>query len=401
MIFVGALWLLVWGGMYADVGRLASWTSSGGPFALLHGLRALLPVFAVYLSLIWILYRRSRFPYLGHPLGFLFLYGSIGLVTSVFLSPEAGTSVYWAAVYLSPLMVVWVAQGQDRALGLIQAIAVLNYAVVVLVVVMLLPEVLRVGTVQDLFSQEYNLPFGLGAMKANGVGRFALVAVIVSFVRFICQAGKRRYLWLPLLAVGLFVLAQSRSRTSLLGLAVAGFLFVSLRGLDWRFMFVSPVAAFVIWQSAVRWRLRGRIGQIFYLTGREKTWQKGLERIGQSPVLGWGFNADRILLNFEHMHNSYLHAAIQGGLIGAALFTAALAGVWFVVLRTRLIQRVRNAARPDVPFLMESVMILGFLSARSFFESTAAFYGVDLLLLVPAVACLFVWLRDNPKEAAG
>jgi O-antigen ligase len=400
MMFVGFLWLLVWGGMYADIGRVGSWAFTASAFSMFQGLRALLPVLAAYFCLVWALFRRSRFPYLRNPLGFLFFYGAVGLVTSVFLSPDVGNSMYWAAIYLSPLMVVWVAQGGDRALGLVKTAVVLNYAVVILVVLMLLPEVLRVGTAQDLFSQEYNLPFGLGAMKANGVGRFALVAVIVSFVRFLSQSAKRRYAWLPVLAMGLFVLAQSRSRTSLLGLAVAGFLFVFLRGLDWRFLFISPVAAFVIWQSAVRWRFRGRIAGLLYLTGRERTWEKGLARIGESPFLGWGFNADRLLLDFEHMHNSYLHAAIQGGVVGALLFTAGLVATWTLVLRTNLIRRVRHASRADAAFLMESVMILGFLTARSFFESTAAFYGVDLLLLVPAVALLFVWLRDNPEEAA-
>jgi len=42
------------------------------------------------------------------------------------------------------------------------------------------------------------------------------------------------------------------------------------------------------------------------------------------------------------------------------------------------------------------VLILGFLSARSVFESTAAFYGVDLLLFVPAVCFLYQWALENP-----
>ncbi len=399
MIFVGLLWLLVWGGMYADVGRIATWSFGAGYFSLFQGLRALCPVLAVYLGLVWVLFQRVRFPYLRNPLGFLFLYGFLGLVTSIFLSPDLWRSVYWAVIYLSPLMVIWVAQEEGRGLGLVRAIIVMNYVIVAAVLCMLLPEVLRVGTAQDLFLQEYDLPFGLGGMKANGVGRFALIAIIFSFVRFISQSGRRRLLWLPLLALGLFILAQSRSRTSLLGLAAAGFLYVFLRGLNWRFLFISPVAATVIWISAIRWRFQGQVGRILYLTGRERTWQKGLERIGESPFLGWGFNADRLLLDFEHMHNSYLHAAIQGGLAGAVLFTAALAGSWFVVLRNSLFKRIRNAAQPEGSFLMESIMILGFLTARSFFESTAAFYGVDLLLLVPAIGYVLVWLRDNPRDS--
>ncbi len=47
---------------------------------------------------------------------------------------------------------------------------------------------------------------------------------------------------------------------------------------------------------------------------------------------------------------------------------------------------------------MQSVLIIGFLTGRSFFESTAAFYGVDLLLLVPAIAFIWTWSRENAGE---
>jgi hypothetical protein len=36
------------------------------------------------------------------------------------------------------------------------------------------------------------------------------------------------------------------------------------------------------------------------------------------------------------------------------------------------------------------------LTARSFFESTAAFYGVDLLLLAPAMVFIWMWAKENP-----
>jgi hypothetical protein len=42
--------------------------------------------------------------------------------------------------------------------------------------------------------------------------------------------------------------------------------------------------------------------------------------------------------------------------------------------------------------------MVGFMTVRSFFESTAAFYGVDLLLLMPAMAYIQVWNRRNPPS---
>jgi O-antigen ligase len=177
---------------------------------------------------------------------------------------------------------------------------------------------------------------------------------------------------------------------------VASTLFVLVRGVSLRFLIAGPVAAYAIWLSGFTWRAKGALGSLIFLTGRETTWEKGLAKIGESPILGWGFHADRLLLDSEHMHNSYLHAAIQTGIVGALLFAAAVAVLWAFLWRSGVLRRVRTAAAPDQELLIQSVLILGFLSARSFFESTAAFYGVDLLLFVPAVCYIYQWALENP-----
>jgi uncharacterized membrane protein len=59
--------------------------------------------------------------------------------------------------------------------------------------------------------------------------------------------------------------------------------------------------------------------------------------------------------------------------------------------------RIRSAAAADQVLLMQAVLVLGFFTARSVFESTAAFYGVDLLILVPAVAYIYQWALENPE----
>jgi O-antigen ligase len=120
-----------------------------------------------------------------------------------------------------------------------------------------------------------------------------------------------------------------------------------------------------------------------------------LALIEKSPFLGWGFQADRIMMNSEHMHNSYLHAAIHTGVIGTAFFVAALASLWWMIFRTGLLHRVKHLAGERRMLLFESVMIVGYLTARSFFESTAAFYGVDLLLFIPAIACIALAAGQN------
>ena len=236
-------------------------------------------------------------------------------------------------------------------------------------------------------------------MRANGVGRFALVTIIIAFTYLICRRRMRdKMFWGLLLIPALFMLAQTRSRTSLLGLAISGVLLVLILGIDLRFLVIAPAATWLVYLSGIKWRLQGHVEKLMFLTGRDYTWRKGLAQIEHSPFLGWGFHADRLMLNSEHMHNSYLHAAIHSGLFGVVLFMAAIAAIWHFIWKSDLFGRIRSVSGNDLPLLMQSVLIIGFLTGRSFFESTAAFYGVDLLLLVPAMA--YIWSLE-PGERPG
>jgi len=98
----------------------------------------------------------------------------------------------------------------------------------------------------------------------------------------------------------------------------------------------------------------------------------------------------------EHVHMAYLHSLIQSGVLGAILFAAAMFGLWWILVRNGILQRLASI-EGEANFLMtESVAIVGFMTVRSFFESTAAFYGVDLLLILPAMAYIQIWNRRNP-----
>jgi len=256
-----------------------------------------------------------------------------------------------------------------------------------------------VGWGNTPLNQQYRLPLGVGSILTNGAGRFALVVIIVSTVRMITQTRKWRWLWLLGLLPTLFLLIQTQSRTALLGLAVSSTLFVLIRGIGWRFLFVGPAAAAVIYISGIKWRVHGNLSRLILLSGREATWERGLAQIKDSPFLGWGFHADRIMLQSEHMHNSYLHAMIQTGLVGALFFLAAFLSFWFVVVRAGLFARVKAMTGKDQALVMESIMIVGYMTARSVFESTAAFYGVDLLLIVPAMAFIALVAQEAGETA--
>ena len=396
MIFALVLWGMAWGGVFTGPYNLVPLPSMSDPLAVFQGARALLPVAAAYLCILWSLASRSRFRFGGTSLGFLLYYGALGLAASIFLSPDPSTALYWGSAYLSPLLVTWFVIERPEPLPILRTILRLNGAIVTVLLLAVLPEAYRFGFGRSTRFEIYHMPFALGEVRANGVGRYALIVLILAGVSLATSTSKKRFLWLPLAVPAVFILMQTQSRSALLGLAVASMLFVVIRGVDLRLLVAGPAAAYVIWVSGVTWRARGALSSLVFLTGRDNTWKKGIERIGESPFFGWGFHADRLLINEEHMHNSFLHAGIQAGVIGALLFAAGIVVLWAFLWKSGVLRRIREAAAPDRSLLTQAVLVLGFLSARSFFESTAAFYGVDLLLLVPAVAYIYQWAFDHP-----
>jgi len=399
MTLVTFLWLAIWGGMFSGIYNLQPSYMNSSAFAYFNAMRCLFPIVAVFISLLWILGKRAKFPLSRVPTGYFFYYCVLGIVNSFLFSPNKITSIYWAALYLSPLLVMWLEMDSPDSLSNIRRLLNLNYIIFAAVLIFLLPEAFKFGLGKVSHNYFYQLPFGLGEMRSNGVGRFALVAIILSLVRFYLTTNlAQRLRWLLLLVPSVYVLAQTQSRTALLGLAVAGILFVNLRGMKLAFLIIGPLVAYLIYLSGFQWRAQGSFDELLYMANRQNIWDRTLDQVKKSHYLGWGFHADRLLLDSEHVHNSYLHAMIHGGILGTLFFIMAILSAWALIIKNKLLKRIRHIRGPDQLLLMESVMLLGFMTERSFFESTAAFYGVDLLLLVPVVTYLYLWIANHPKE---
>jgi hypothetical protein len=128
------------------------------------------------------------------------------------------------------------------------------------------------------------------------------------------------------------------------------------------------------------------------LTGRTAVWKEALKLFEDSPLLGRGFHADRLLLN-AHTHNSYVHALLQTGILGTLPFVASLMFGWFLILKA-----LRNLNRFTVVhkhIIIQTSGLMAFLSFRTITESTGAFFGIDWLLLAPLLLYLQVVNRDG------
>lgn len=157
----------------------------------------------------------------------------------------------------------------------------------------------------------------------------------------------------PLLfVVSLVLLMLTITRSSLFGFLAGAFLIVwtgSRIRSDRRLVLVggliAAVVAGVAWfsESLVEYLLRGQtIDQFYTFTGRTDLWAFALSELNESPLLGFGYGAGRVVLIDEFFwagtgHNLWIEAALSVGLIGATLLTVVL--LW-AAARSYLLQRV-------------------------------------------------------------
>lgn len=132
--------------------------------------------------------------------------------------------------------------------------------------------------------------------------------------------------------------------------------------------------------------------EFFTFTGRTSVWAESVDLINDSPLLGYGFHADRIMLK-AHVHNSVIHALLQTGVIGTIPFLAAMIFAWLLLVK---ILRIRDQLLPrHQRLVIQSGAVLAFLTVRSFPESTGAFFGVDWLILAPILLYLHMVYSDR------
>jgi O-antigen ligase len=384
---------MVWGGMFTGLYNVTA-KMYDTPLAFFQGARAFLPLVAVYICLMMMILYRMRVPPVSSLLGLFFYYCLVGLMVSL-MSPKMWTSLYWGGLFLAPLLVCWVASNGEEPLARLRNIIHINYFVAMIIIASLIPQALAIAKGERAYSSHYELVFGLGQVTKNGVGRFSVIVILFSLVRLLNTSKLIRYALLLLLLPAGFLLMQTQSRTALLGLAVMSCLFVLIRGLRWQFLLAGPAAAYVVWVSGFKWRAQANLAMLIDLTGREFTWKQALDQVAASPFLGWGFHSDRILLEFQHMHNSYLHALLHSGAVGLIFFVGGWIAIWFLLMRKNVIRKIREKSGSEQALLIECFLIVGVLTSRSVFESTAAFYGVDLLFLIPAVAYLTLWVKQT------
>lgn len=412
----GVLWVAIWLGI--DTGPWVFAHTPRTDIEELHYVRTLFPLVALGVAILVLLARK------GAGEGSLRTYCMPWLVYGMFAllacstSPRPAHALYWALAYLSVILTMWVYVAGSSPEERLDRCRYLNHmswfvaAGALAVLLFISRGALLVQTATGLSGygvvNRVQPLAGVGIVRASGYARFAAVPAIFAFVLAWRYHGWLRFAWGAIAALGVGIVYVMQSRGATVALAAAlGFamLFMGPRTRMVGFLVLLVSVTFLATDlptkagggQVVRHLMReGRVERTSVTTGRTRDWGRAWEEISKSPFLGWGPQADRYLLR-QHVHNTYFYAWLAAGFFGFLAFVIGLGLSWI-----RLLRCIRDGVARDIgqhTTLIQVGCILAFFTVRGIPEVSGAMFGVDLLLMVPAMAWLGA-LDDVRKERA-
>lgn len=236
-------------------------------------------------------------------------------------------------------------------------------------------------------------------MRSSGLARFYGVMAIILMVLVIHGLGKFRFLLIAPLGFCLMVVWRAQSRGAMFatmagmmlllfstrlkvfwGLTIS--LIVGIAFLGYNFSY-EKLNDYVFEQ----FRRGQNDSEFISMTGRTRAYKKGIEAIKQNPIMGRGNWADRMLIK-EHVHNSYLQAAMIAGILGFVPYILS----WIVagILIVYILGRLEELSLKQQILFLQSAGVAVFFLVRSIPETTTASFSVDQVIMVPVFYFLYV-----------
>jgi hypothetical protein len=423
-------WLMIWAGYNTSPQKL----DFSNLLNFFHGIRAFFPILAGFLAMI-LLIKRDFFSLkiFKTPLGLLIIYTFIGIISSIFLSAKPFLVLYWAFSYFSVLAVLFLTLTDSNS---IPSLINLNWIIVFIITIgLFLFFLLQPGVIPFLVSgNSWGRPYqdlagvpaekeilGMVGTRPTGFGRYAGVVAIFALARTILTKERKKFLWYFLFLIFFFLLYFSKARMAIFGFILGSYIIFLLKSrskiaiFGWSFFTIvhlvlavtflfyipylseriilsrptitTPVPEISSQAPSVPIPKPSQTKKNFITLGGRTTgiWPQAWKLFLKSPLIGWGFHADRIFLKGQgqHAHNALLHALIQTGIIGTIPFAIAFILSWIILFKL-----LKNPSLTERPFLIEIAGVMAFFMIRGITESTGAFFGVDWLLLASLIAYL-------------
>ena len=221
--------------------------------------------------------------------------------------------------------------------------------------------------------------------------RMAAVPGLVCLIR---AFHGRRILYFPIYfgiaVIAFYIVYRMQSRGAVFG-SVAALLFCLIVGSRLRkyalpFALIATIALLILDTPATmsdqvnQYVLRGQSKEQFRsMTGRTRAYENAVVAFEETPLLGRGQWTDRLVIK-EHVHNSYLQALLNGGIVGGIPYLASWGAGW--ILFFKLQKRRARMSSQDRLHLLEAGTVMMFFTVRAIPETTTASFAVDLLVMV-------------------
>jgi hypothetical protein len=405
------LWMLLWLGYNTGPELIAKPDFPANTTQLIHGIRAYFPILAGWIAMIVIVVRASRlFSWIMGPLGLTLFYSIVGMATSATLSLDPSFSLFYAANYLAIILVLLaIVLVEDPRQDLLYVLK-LTWVMGTMLTLALLGAIPILGS--SVIVETEGTPFGMRAYgggqtimgmassRNTGFARYAAISALWVLPGLL-RKGKlsMRIAWGVLFAASIYALVLANGRTEILAFIASLVIVLAAEKARRLVYFLAGIAAALILG------LRGfysefylyftRTGHLdFTMTGRTAIWEEGWNVFMNSPWVGSGFQADRLLMGGLHMHNAFLHVLVQSGLLGGGAIIIALAIVWYYTIYYFFSHQ--PADKSLIPAEIPAILL--FTTVSSITESTFAYYSAAWLLSAPIFAYVMA-LHQHMKRA--
>jgi len=394
------------------------WVFKSTPTSLLdwlHYFRTIFPWVVLFIAYI-VMAERGNFntEAVSGPVKLWLIYGIISLGICI-NSPKPLDAAYWAINYLAVFAAVALYLKGENNLARAVQLNHLNWCITTLFLIIL------VLIARDALFVDYRFGWitGYGIIhrmdavvnvtmsRSSGMARFAAVPGIVSFVFLLTGFGWKRILWIIPFVLAAVLIWFMQSRGAILGFTFSMafvLLFIGSRSRLFG-IFGLILMGLLYFSDIIPNRASRYVKNHFYrgqtyeelmtLTGRTRAWKKAWRQVEKAPILGRGPQSDRYLIK-DHVHNTYLYALLQAGIVGAAAFVGGLVWTWVLFFRAILRKTADKVGQRVI--LIQTGGILAFFTVRSIPEVCGAMFGVDLLVMLPVLAYLGLLDRENVEK---
>jgi O-antigen ligase len=365
--------------------------------------RAILPFAVLPVAGALVLSRRKLdLPSLG-PSRLLMICGLLAAIASVD-SPRPAQSLYWSMTFLATIATAWTFV--NTRIPVASAREMLQVTWTIMFVVAAIIAYMARGSVFGNAPSAYAVNIDLNELSiSSGVARWAAVPSLVCILKaYHTRRPALMAFFLAAAGAAFFIVYRMQSRGAVFG-AISALLFALVTSSRLR-RYALPFAVFTVMVATLletpavlsdrvsEYLMRGQTEAEFRsMTGRTRAYKNGLAAFWDAPLLGRGQWADRMVIG-EHVHNSYLQALLNAGILGGIPYVASWVVGWVLFFR---LQKRRHLLRPeDRLSLLEAGTVMMFFTVRSVPETTTASFAVDLLVM----AAIYVYFETLAVSTA-